>query len=81
MGRQPLSTEFLSVNLYSCRAEAARASCGIIQIIDLGQICQLYRRYHNLGNPVAAFDDEIILAMVDQNDLQFAAIVPAYWVC
>src|SRR5436190_12113901 len=57
------------------RAKAARAARRLAQFFDLVELGQCYRGRHQLGDALATTDRERLVAMVDHDDLQFAAIV------
>src|SRR6185369_16308068 len=57
------------------RAEPARAALGLAQLLDLIEFGLGHGRRDELGDALAAPDRERLVAMVDDDDLQFAAII------
>src|SRR5262245_39065871 len=57
------------------RAEPARTPLGFAQLLDLVEVGQGYDGWDELGDPLSAPDREGLVAMVDHDDLHFAAII------
>src|SRR5688500_10525219 len=64
-----------SRRLDSRGAETAGAACGLIQCGLLRPLQPGYRRHHHLRDAIAALDGEGLLAVIDQDDADLAAII------
>jgi hypothetical protein len=59
-----------------CRAaEAPGSARGLAQLVDFIELGQRHCGRNELGDALAAADGEGLAAMVDEQDLQFAAII------
>ena len=57
------------------RTEAACAACGVIELVDFVPRRLRDRREHQLRHAIAPRDGEVLRPVVDQDDLELAAIV------